>query len=226
MPTLYHASSSDHRASIEASGLQPNAGRLGDYVYATFTEGQARKIAEHYESNGRNKQDIWKIQVPKEAVQKVGEHPAWAGMSDFKEVCLSHVPSSQLTRVGGGGYSEETECFVARVGRLLEEWRGPWGPLQVDLARLWQDFRVEKGRGPVIGVWNASSLGSIIRFQRQRVQQRRQAAYNRLTVRLEHLLMQLTCFWCNQYWLSMPSPIDVSIRHDCSSPCHSIWLKL
>ena len=79
---------------------------MGNYVYATFTEGQARRIAEHYEKRDGKSQDVWRIEVPKDAVQQVGQHPPWAGLSDFKEVGLNHVPPSQLTRVcpGNSGY--------------------------------------------------------------------------------------------------------------------------
>ncbi|CAE7268546.1 unnamed protein product [Symbiodinium natans] len=115
MPSLYHASASQNRSSIESSGLRPNPGRLGNHVYATFTEGQARKIADHYEQRTGRPQDVWRFDVPTSGLQKVEEHPSWAGMSSFKEVCVDHVPAHQLRRVSGsssGGGLKCPQCHV------------------------------------------------------------------------------------------------------------------
>ena len=132
MPTLYHSSSSQNRQSIERAGLQPNPGRLGNYVYATFTEGQARRIGEHYEQRRGQSQDVWKMEVSDSAVRKVERHPAWAGMSDFQEVCVDRVAPQQLKRVGDGLqtchgcaaelpeiYQDEGLCWKCLVARNL-----------------------------------------------------------------------------------------------------------
>ncbi|CAE7465645.1 unnamed protein product [Symbiodinium natans] len=142
MPVLYHASDSQNRSSIESSGLQPNPGRLGTYVYATFTEGQAQKIAEHFHKRTGLPHDVWKFEVPDSEVRKVEEHPAWAGMGSFKEVCVDAVASDQVSRVNGVRPSVGTlwfrDCLKCRKEVLV-----PWHRVHCDECQ-----GVRHSRGP------------------------------------------------------------------------------
>ena len=121
MPKVYHASPEDSMRSIEFDGLKPAPGRLGTYVYCTFTKGQAERI-------GRNRWNhdfvIYEIDVFQSEIRKVEEHPAWCGMAAFKEVCLDGVDRHRLTLVHGGG----PRCAFNHVvrSRFWEGGRSSW----------------------------------------------------------------------------------------------------
>merc|ERR1712117_582413 len=61
---------------------------MGLGVYFVFKFGQALRIGKN--RNGNDNFDIWSVSVDqKKCPLRVGEHPGWMGMEQFKEIVLS-----------------------------------------------------------------------------------------------------------------------------------------